>query len=453
VNAYDRSMKNSSAPYFTEKIRNANPISEILVERGIELQTAASGRMCLCQFPDHCDTKPSFSISADGRLEHDGVLFRRKGSKFWWMCYRDRDGTRRRESTFTEDWTEANKKLRERLQARDGNILQVVRKGENLTFGEWTDFFLENYSKPPVREPKTHEANLRATNHLKKSFVTCRLGDVTADEIEHYLRDRLRQRVRFKTSSGYLERGRLKPTTVHQELRVLRRMLNVAVRKKLLASNPCSTVEFPVAVKGLFRPHYVSWSEQQKIEFHAPAHLRNVVRIIADPGLRVYKELLPMKKEQVDFANAVAWIPDSKTPSGISELPLSEFALEAFRNQIAIAGRGEFLFPSDQTPTKPVKSAKTAWRNTLRRAGIRYFRIYDLRSTYATRLSAGGVTDEWVTQMLRQGDAQVFKKYSQMKLQMKREALEKLNRRANEMTTPVCQNSPVNGGFGTVLTQ
>ena len=56
----------------------------------------------------------------------------------------------------------------------------------------------------------------------------------------------------------------------------------------------------------------------------------------------------------------------------------------------------------------------------------------DLRSTYATRLSAGGVADEWVTQLLRQGEAKVFKKYSQMKLQMKREALQKLNRKANE---------------------
>ena len=37
-----------------------------------------------------------------------------------------------------------------------------------------------------------------------------------------------------------------------------------------------------------------------------------------------------------------------------------------------------------------------------------------------------------VTQLLRQGDAKVFKKYSQMKLQMKREALQKLNRVANE---------------------
>jgi hypothetical protein len=45
------------------------------------------------------------------------------------------------------------------------------------------------------------------------------------------------------------------------------------------------------------------------------------------------------------------------------------------------------------------------------------------------------VADEWVTQMLRQGDAQVFKKYSQMKLQMKREALDKINRRANEVSS------------------
>jgi hypothetical protein len=35
--------------------------------------------------------------------------------------------------------------------------------------------------------------------------------------------------------------------------------------------------------------------------------------------------------------------------------------------------------------------------------------------------------------VLRRGDAQVFKNYSLMKLQIKREALEKLNRHANEM--------------------
>ena len=92
-----------------------------------------------------------------------------------------------------------------------------------------------------------------------------------------------------------------------------------------------------------------------------------------------------------------------------------------------------FLFPSDLNPTGHQVELKTVWQKSLRRAKVPYFRIYDLRSTYATRLSAGGVADEWVTQLLRQGDSQVFKRYSQMKLQMKREALEKINRQANEM--------------------
>jgi hypothetical protein len=56
---------------------------------------------------------------------------------------------------------------------------------------------------------------------------------------------------------------------------------------------------------------------------------------------------------------------------------------------------------------------------------IRFFRLFAQSSRYrsisfryATRLSAGGA-DEWVTQLLRQGDAKIFKEYSQMKLQMK----------------------------------
>jgi integrase len=366
--------------------------------------------------------------------KYDGVVYRRAGTEFWWIRYRDLKGIARRESSQTTDWQEANKKLRERLQARDENLLEVVRKGEALAFEQWADFFLENYSKPPVRAEKTHEANERCIKHLKPVFSTSRLVDITADSIDLYLRERLRQRVRIKVKLGYKQLGAIKATTIHQEFRVLRRMLNVAVRKKLLPANPCSGAEFPVAVKGLFRPHYVTWSEQQQIESHGPQYLRNVIRIVTETGLRIYKELTPMKKNQVDLQNAVVWISDSKTPNGIAEVPLTSLAIEAFKSQMAIPGEGPFLFPSDRNPRGHQTGLKTVWRKTLRRAKIPYFRIYDLRSTYATRLSAGGVADEWVTQMLRQGDAQVFKKYSQMKLQMKREALEKLNRRANEIT-------------------
>src|SRR5229473_2491563 len=314
--------------------------------------------------------------------KHDGIVYQRKDGRILWIRYRDRNGKPCRESTRTENW---------------------------------------------------HEANMRCATHLKAAFPGRKLVDITADAIEDYLRSRLRQRVRVKVARGYRERGIIKSSTVHQEFRVLRRMLNVALRKKVLAANPCSGVEFPVAVKGLFRPHYVTWSEQERIELHGPQYLKNVVRIITETGLRVYKELAPIKKDQVDLQNAVVWIPDSKTPNGTAEVPLTPLAVEAFRRQMAISRDSLFLFPSDRNRSGHQTTFKTVWTKTLRRAKIPYFRIYDLRSAYATRLSAGGVADEWVTQLLRQSDAQVFKKYSQMKLRMKREALVKLNRRANEM--------------------
>jgi integrase len=233
-------------------------------------------------------------------------------------------------------------------------------------------------------------------------------------------------------------KGLVKASTVHQEFRVLRRMLNVAVRKKLLVANPCSGVEFPMRVKGLFRPHYVTWSEQLKIETAAPDYLRNVIRIITDAGLRLYdaglrlyKELAPMKTGDIDLPNGTVWIPDSKTASGIAEVPLTELnggLRESDRN----LGAWPVPVSKPGNPFGYQASFKKVWATTLRKAGIPYFRLYDLRSTYATRLSAGGVADEWVTQLLRQGDAKVFKKYPQMKLQMKREALAKLNRKPND---------------------
>lgn len=47
--------------------------------------------------------------------KHDGVVYQRGDSKIWWMRYRDTSGRRHLESTGTEDWDEAQRRLRERL--------------------------------------------------------------------------------------------------------------------------------------------------------------------------------------------------------------------------------------------------------------------------------------------------------------------------------------------------
>ena len=224
---------------------------------------------------------------------------------------------------------------------------------------------MENFSKPPFRASKTHEVNERALKHLRKMFENTKLAELNADDIEGFLRRRLKQRVQVKAKDGFVEKGLLKATTVHQELRVLRRMLNVPVRKKFLFANPCSGVEFPARVDGLFRPHYVTWSEQQKIETAGPEYLRNVIRIVTETGLRIYKELTPMKKEQLDLENGTVWIPDSKTPNGIAEVPLTEIAAMHFGSNWLSQRPAPFFSRAKKTPTATKKRS--------RRFGTRHF--------------------------------------------------------------------------------
>ena len=182
------------------------------------------------------------------------------------------------------------------------------------------------------------------------------------------------------------------------------------------------------------KPHYLSASEQARLEACAAPYLRNIIVIMVEMGLRPYRELIPMQKEQVDLQNGIVHLPDSKTVNGIADMPMTERAREAFTLQMKQSGDSDYLFPSPKIDSSNphIATVRKLWDRTLQRAGLPHFSLYELRHTFATRLSAGGVADHFVTQMLRQGDSQVFKRYSQAKLNMMREALSKLDRQANE---------------------
>ena len=84
-----------------------------------------------------------------------------------------------------------------------------------------------------------------------------------------------------------MEKGLLKATKVHQELRVLRRMLNVAVRKKFLFANPCSGVEFPARIKQLFWNQQEVWSGRGDLNARPPAPKAGAL-----PGCATPRQLL-----------------------------------------------------------------------------------------------------------------------------------------------------------------
>lgn len=242
---------------------------------------------------------------------------------------------------------------------------------------------------------------------------------------------------------------------MHNDRRVLRRILSAAVKKKRLAVNPCVGVAFPIRIGATTRkPHYMSASEQERIESFAPDYLRDAIVILVELGLRPYKELTLMRKEDVDLENEIVQIRDSKTENGVADMPLTDLAKAAFERRLAGTPGSEYLFPTTRQSSKPyIGSFNKAWAAAVERASVEHFSIYELRRTFATRLSAAEVADHFVRRMLRQRDPAVFKRYSHAKLNTIRQALGKLDRRATEHRLTFGTATPKSDTFGTDLKQ
>ena len=75
------------------------------------------------------------------KRKHDGGIYRRPDSAVWWMWYRDREGRRQLESTSTEDWNEAQQRLRERLPLGTKTCCWSCEKGSSLHFKTGRSFF------------------------------------------------------------------------------------------------------------------------------------------------------------------------------------------------------------------------------------------------------------------------------------------------------------------------
>jgi hypothetical protein len=106
----------------------------------------------------------------------------------------------------------------------------------------------------------------------------------------------------------------------------------------------------------------------------APSYLK--YSMVFRMGLRPYKELMPMLKPQVDLENGVVHIPDSKTPHGIGDMPMTALARTAFAAQIAETPGSEYLFPTPNPKAQKqyITNLRKVWVTTLRRRVCRLFR-------------------------------------------------------------------------------
>jgi integrase len=208
-------------------------------------------------------------------------------------------------------------------------------------------------------------------------------------------------------------------TTVNRDLEALRHILFWGVDEGHLLANPLNRLRL---VRERKKPRSViTLLEEQKLLAAAAPHVRDLVITGVDTGMR-RGELLNQLWEHVDLDRKVLSVTRSKTAEGEGrEIPLTE------RVHSLLAPRQQ---PEGMVFTfhdRPVKAIKTAWKATIRRAAIRYFRFHDLRHTFNTRLMEAGVIQDVRKALMGHSSGESMNSiYTHVELPAKRKAIQKL---------------------------
>lgn len=291
------------------------------------------------------------------------MLYRRPGSRFWWLRFTTPDGKEVRRSTGTEDQKDA-----EEYEARlKLDLWRVARLGERLRH-TWKEAVVRWVEE--MAHKASHEDDLA---HLR--WLDAHLGALYLDQID-------RERLRGLVMARKLEKARLtgKPVTnatVNRMLSVVHAILRrAAMAWDWLGQAPT----IPLLPETARRIRWLTREEADRLLLELPEHLAEMMRFSLATGLRE-RNVTGLEWAQVDLAQRVAWIhPDQAKARKAIGISLNRDAVLVLRRQQGRHPTRVFTFQGQPV----VKAGANAWRKALARAGITGFRWHDLRHTWAS---------------------------------------------------------------------
>jgi len=179
-------------------------------------------------------------------------------------------------------------------------------------------------------------------------------------------------------------------------------MLKVAARRRLVAASVHREVEMLEERKARRVPHILTFQEERRLLAVAPSHIRVLVTLILETGLRSRREALALRWKDVDFTGGTIRIVESKSLAGRRAIPMTarcKAELLAWSRWVG-PDFSEYVFANPLRPANHLVDVRVSWSKALKAAGIAYFWIYDLRSSFASRITEAGVSPIFVAQIM-----------------------------------------------------
>jgi integrase len=151
-------------------------------------------------------------------------------------------------------------------------------------------------------------------------------------------------------------------------------------------------------------------NEEKSYLLAASQPLQDIAVLMLETGMRP-EEVCRIRRENVHLQRGYLFNPYGKTKAAKRKVPLSDKAMNVLAKRLKQV-RGEHLFPGRGVGDAPIVKVNNAHTATVKRCGVRPFRLYDLRHTWATRAVMAGVDLVTLAAMLGHSRVQMVMRYA-----------------------------------------
>ncbi len=341
-------------------------------------------------------------------------LYRRDGSKFWWMKFTF-DGELVQQSTKC-----SNKRDAATIEAAFRHELALGRIGiepkvKAPTFEKAVDDFLVWSKIQYAEQPTTYRRYYFSGELLKKYFGNVKVDKIQKKDVESFIAWRSGQTSR-KTKE-FITRE-----TINNELLTLKIILKRLVESRILRTSPASGVKQLKANDRNF--HVISTDEEKRYLLAAPQPLQDVAILMLETGMRC-GEVYRVRRQDVSFEKGFLQVVKGKTDSSIRQVHLSDRA-KAVLQYRADKFTGDNLFPqNDIDGSRATFTLDRLHLETIKKLELK-FRLYDARHTFASRAAENGIDLLVLASILGHNSLKMVMRYAHPSETFKADAIRKM---------------------------
>ena len=261
------------------------------------------------------------------------------------------------------------------------------------------------------------------TNHLVPSKLgSLKLVSIDALDVETWVRD-------LKITRWNKENGKMiaktfpaSPSYKRRCHAFLSKLFTIAIRNKIIKTNPASGVELPAVPKRANT--HMSDQQLQKI-YESKGRIARLLTVAADTGLR-RSELIKIRWS--DISDGYLYVTNGKNHDQRDRLPLSQRAAAAIGSQPRL---GEWVFCTADGKQLSKRNVNRDARKLMDSLGIpKDSRVHDLRGKFLNDLIEAGVDIQTTQAVARHENARTtLQSYLQPKESSKSEAIKRLEER------------------------